>query len=57
MQKGKETIQAALQRSFNDGADAERIADLSTSVWQKVHVALSPIVGEAGVAALYKRSL
>lgn len=39
------------------GADAARIADVLVSTWQQVDIALSPILGQRGVAALYQRSL
>ena len=50
-------MQAALAQLAATGADAGRIADLSVSTWRDVDSALSPIVGQDGVAALYKRSL
>lgn len=40
-----------------DGADAEHIANAARSIWRDVDAALSPILGQRGVAALYKRSL
>lgn len=40
-----------------EGADAAQVADLSVSTWRKVDAALSPVIGQRGVAALYKRSL
>ena len=40
-----------------EGADAAQIADLSVSTWRAVDAALSPVIGQRGVAALYKRSL
>ncbi len=50
-------MQAALAQLAAEGADAKRIADLSVSTWRDVDAALSPIIGQRGVAALYKRSL
>lgn len=38
-------------------SDAAQIADLSVSTWRAVDAALSPVIGQRGVAALYKRSL
>ena len=38
-------------------ADAARIADIAYSIWRDVGSALSPIIGELGVAALFKRSV
>ncbi len=45
---------APLARS---GADAEQIASAARSIWLDVDAALSPIIGQRGVVALYRRSL
>jgi hypothetical protein len=37
--------------------DAEQLADAAVATWRDVWVALSPIIGAAGVAALFQRSL
>lgn len=47
---------AVAQRAGED-ADAARIADVIVVLWQQIEVVLAPIVGQRGVAALYKRSL
>ena len=39
------------------GADTRLVADSALSTWQQIEDALSPIVGQHGVAALLKRSL
>ena len=39
------------------GADARAVADAAASTWHQVDDALSPIIGERGVIALFKRSL
>ncbi|MDQ3261147.1 MAG: hypothetical protein M3Q00_10275, partial [Pseudomonadota bacterium] len=39
------------------GADSAEIAAAIVSTWQQVDAALNPIIGQGGVAALYKRSL
>jgi len=39
------------------GATPDQVADAAVSVWRAVHAALSPVIGAAGVAALYKRTL
>ena len=39
------------------GTSAALVADTAVSTWQKVAAALSPIIGQAGVGALLKRSL
>ncbi len=50
-------IQAVLTHLVEAGADAPRVADAAVAVWRSVDAALSPIVGERGVDALFKRSL
>jgi hypothetical protein len=39
------------------GADAGSIADAACEVWRGIDAALSPIIGNDGVAALFQRSL
>jgi hypothetical protein len=39
------------------GANASRIAETAVAQWREIEVALSPIIGQSGVAALFKRSL
>ena len=39
------------------GADVSRIADMAVAIWKDVGIALSPIIGQTGVAALFKRSI
>jgi hypothetical protein len=50
-------VQTTLARMAMEGADAERIADIAIAVWCDVAAALSPIIGQRGVAELYKRSI
>lgn len=50
-------MHSALAQQAAIGADPEQIADLALSIWRGVDAALSPIIGQHGVAALYKRSL
>ena len=50
-------IAATLAAPLGKGGDAAQIADAIVSTWQKIDAALSPIIGQGGVAALYKRSL
>ena len=57
MHSEAQTVRATLVRRAKQGADAARIADASVSIWRGIDAALSPIIGEHGVAALYKRSL
>ena len=46
----------ALVLSHGAGA-AGQVADTMVSTWQAINAALSPIIGQRGVAVLYKRSL
>lgn len=39
------------------GADVLRIAEMAVSIWKDISIALSPIIGQPGVAALFKRSI
>jgi hypothetical protein len=39
------------------GANAEQLADAIVAVWRDIDLALHPIIGHRGVAALYNRSL
>lgn len=50
-------FQANLAQLADEGADAQRIAERATAMWRDIDAALSPIIGERGVAALFKRSL
>jgi hypothetical protein len=55
-QDGRQTT-AALARRVGNSASATQIADAIVSIWQEIDAALRPIIGQRGVAALYKRSL
>ena len=50
-------VGSALSRQVAAGASAAQIASAVTSTWQAIEAALWPIVGKAGVAALFQRSL
>ncbi len=50
-------MRASLAPLALDGADAEHVANAARSIWRDVDAALSPIIGQRGVAALYRRSL
>jgi hypothetical protein len=50
-------IGAPLADLARKGADVAQIADALVSTLQKIDAALSPIIGQGGVAALYRRSL
>lgn len=38
-------------------ADIEQVADAIMAIWRESEIALSPIIGQRGVAALFRRSL
>jgi hypothetical protein len=57
MQDDVHGIRAMLVRRAGESADSATIASAALSVWQDIDRALSPIIGQPGVAALYKRSL
>jgi hypothetical protein len=50
-------IATTLAERVENGANAAQIADAIVSAWQEIEAVLSPIVGQRGVAMLYKRSL
>ena len=43
--------------SLQEPTDAEQLADAAVALWRDVWSALSPIIGAAGVAALFQRSI
>lgn len=57
MESVTKRIQAELVQLAAQDANAARIADAAVTVWRGVDATLSPIIGQRGVAALYKRSL
>jgi hypothetical protein len=56
MQTGAQRIEATLARLVSTGASAESVAAAACSIWRGVVASLSLIIGQQGVAALYKRS-
>lgn len=50
-------IALTLERRIGDGADAAYVAETIVLLWREIDAALRPILGQRGVAALYKRSL
>ncbi|MDB5802559.1 MAG: hypothetical protein JWL63_3498 [Rhodocyclales bacterium] len=50
-------IAAPVALSTDKTADAVQIADAMVSTWLEIDAALRPIIGQGGVAALYKRTL
>jgi len=51
----KRTI-VSLAHPLAADADAAQIAEAVVATWQEMDAALTPIIGQRGVAALYKRS-
>lgn len=51
------TITAPLAHRIQADADASQIADAVEATWLEINAALTPIVGQRGMVALYKRSL
>lgn len=39
------------------GGNSHQVADAALATWTGIHAALTPIIGDKGLAALYKRSL
>ena len=50
-------MQAPLIPQAEDRILALRVADAAVTAWRELDAALSPIIGQRGVAALYQRSL
>jgi hypothetical protein len=57
MSSDAQRIQAGLSLLLPKGASAAQIADDAVSTWRAIDAALSPIIGQRGVAALFKRAL
>jgi hypothetical protein len=57
MSSDVQRIRAGLSRLVPKGASAAQIADNAVSIWRDLDAALSPIIGQRGVAALFKRTL
>lgn len=57
MQAGTPGVVVTLARLAREGADAASIATDAVAIWRDIDAALVPIIGQAGVTALYKRSL
>lgn len=53
----RDRIAAFLEGSVSAGASSEELAALVTSTFQAFDQALAPVVGQRGMAGLYKRSL
>src|SRR5688572_9572441 len=46
-----------LARLAEQGTDPGRIAERAVATWRNLDAALSPIIGQGGVAALFRRSV
>lgn len=53
----RDGIAAFLERAVSDGASSEEVAALVATNFKDIHDALAPIVGQRGMAALYRRTL
>jgi hypothetical protein len=50
-------VQAFLTRRAREGASAGELAGLTVAAWRAITAVLAPVIGQRGVAALYRRSL
>lgn len=50
-------MEAALAHGAATGADAASIAEAGCAIWRRISAVLSPVIGQMGVVALYRRSL
>jgi len=50
-------ISAFLAGAVSDGASSRQVAEMVASAFRDIDQALTPIIGQRGVAALYKRSM
>lgn len=50
-------MQAIFARESAAAGDASRVAEMAVAIWKDAGVALSPILGQFGVDALFKRSI
>lgn len=57
MDSQDDRIALAVAQRAGESADAARIAEAIGEIWDRIDVALAPIIGQRGVAALYRRSL
>ena len=55
-EESRRLAEALAERVGND-ADAAQIAAAMVSTWQDIAAALDPVVGQEGVAAIYRRSI
>lgn len=50
-------IPTSWERLASEGADAGEIAEHAIALWRGISEALSPIIGQSGITALYQRSV
>lgn len=50
-------LTSSLQHLAANGADAAKVASAIVSSWREIEAALTPVIGQRGVAALFERSL
>ncbi|MEO8160131.1 MAG: hypothetical protein ABI588_01830 [Arenimonas sp.] len=48
---------AALAQRVGETADVAQVADAIVGTWREIDIALTPIVGQRGISAMYRRSL
>lgn len=52
-----ESLSESMAEQPSEAMDSAQTADLAVATWSKIDDALWPIIGHAGMAALFKRSL
>ena len=57
MQDEARRIQTMVAALVSQGADARRVLDAALWTWSDLEAVLSPLIGQRGVAAIFKRSL
>jgi hypothetical protein len=57
LKEERRLMRAIVAQLVAQNADAGQVAETAFSTWLAIEAALSPIVGQRAVAALYKRSL
>ena len=55
MQSGAQGIQTRFVSSLAEGASADEVAEAAVLIWRNTDLALAPIIGQQGVAALLRR--
>ena len=55
--RGHSGMVAPLARRVTEDAGAVQIGEAVVTLWHEIHAALTPILGQRGLTALYRRSL